>query len=298
MIPKIVHFIFGLRPDFGNKEFSYIHYLSVITAAKNIKPEKIIFHYQYKPSGFWWERTKKFVTLNEVEAPDHIFGNKLNAFQHKADVLRLQILKNMGGIYLDMDIVVLNSFDDLLQHKNVMGIEPSQGLCNAVILCETNSLFIDTWYNSYRTFQNNKWNYHSIKMPFNIAQTMQNEIEIVDYYSFFYPFYKDNAQYYLWGVKHDHKKMFDWLTKDILLKFYRFLPFSDSRYVPIFHQLKPIQWHYEKMKKSYCIHLWETIWWDKYLKNITPDTILDENKNLFSKLIVSRLTENEIRGSV
>lgn len=297
MIPKIVHFIFGLKPDFGNKGFSYIHYLSVITAHKIIKPHRIYFHYEYEPVGFWWDRAKKFVSLNKVKAPDSIFGNKINAFQHKADVLRLQILKEMGGIYLDIDLIVLNSFDNLLQHKNVMGIEPSQGLCNAVILCEKDSSFINAWYNSYNSFQSCRWNYHSIQMPFKIAHTMRDEIKIESYYSFFYPFYKDNAQYHLWGVKHDYKKMYDWLIKNCLLKIYLLFPFSDKKYSPVFHQFKPVKWHYEKMNKAYCIHLWETIWWNKYLKDINPDSIASSN-SIFNKLLLSRLTSDEIRGDV
>lgn len=295
MIPKIVHFIFGLKKDFGDKGFSYIHYLSVITAYKIIKPDKICFHYEYEPDGFWWNQAKKLAILNKVKAPDTIFGNKINTYQHKADVLRLEILREMGGIYLDLDLVVLNSFDNLLKNKNVMGIEPSQGLCNAVILSEKNSSFIKAWYNSYSDFDNSKWNYHSIQLPFKIASTMHDEIRIENYYSFFYPFYKDNAQYYLWGVKHDYKKMWDWLIKNCLLKLYLFLPYSDKKYSPVFHQFKPLKWHYEKMNKAYCIHLWETIWWNKYLKDINPCYIL-ENNNLFSQLILSRLTTDEIQG--
>ena len=45
--------------------------------------------------------------LRRVEVPLHIHGRPLRHHAHQADVLRLQILLEQGGIYLDMDTIVV-----------------------------------------------------------------------------------------------------------------------------------------------------------------------------------------------
>ena len=297
MIPKNVHFIFGLSPDFGKRGFSYIHYLAVVTAWKQLQPERIYFHYEYEPHGPWWERARQFVQLNRIKAPEEIFGNPISSYQHKADVLRLDLLRSMGGIYLDIDVVSLNSFDNLLGYKNVMGIEPSVGLCNAVILAEKDSSFITTWHNSYKNFDKKNWNYHSIQMPLMLANRMRDQVQIESYYSFYYPFYKDTAHYYLWGARRSYKQICITSVKNLLLKLYSTMPNRSNKYFPILHQFKSFQWHFEKMNRSYCLHLWETLWWHDYLVNITPDNLLNGSTSLFSRLIRARLTEEEVAGT-
>ena len=55
-------------------------------------------------------------------------------------------------------------------------------------------------------------------------------------------------------------------------------------YLPILHVFFGKNWHYKKLQKSYCLHLWKTAWWDKYLVNISEQFIKANNGN-FSKII-------------
>ncbi len=48
-----------------------------------------------------------------VQAPTSIFGRPLRRFAHQADVLRLELLQQFGGVYMDMDILVLQQLDAL-----------------------------------------------------------------------------------------------------------------------------------------------------------------------------------------
>lgn len=297
-IPNIVHFIFGLKPDFGNRCFSYIHYLAVITAYKLLNPDIIFFHYEYEPNGYWWEKAKTLVKMNKIKAPTSIFGNPIKNYQHMTDVLRLELLKQYGGIYLDIDVITLNSFKELLHFKNVMGIEPSVGLCNAVILAQRDSDFISKWYDTYRSYRQDIWNYYSIQIPLKIATTMKNDIQLINYYLFYYPFYKDPAQYYLWGQKQEYKQFSLSLIKNLIIKFITIVPNRSLKFVPILHHFKKLKWHYEKLNKSYCLHLWETLWWDKYLKQISPEVIFGNPDIIFNRLILERLTKNEIIGKI
>ena len=108
MIPNILHFVFGMAPDFGGKPFSLVHYLSVKSAVELNKPSTAYFHFQYEPAGEWWEKAKPFLTLNKIVAPDTFMGSSLYHVAHKADVVRLQVLKESGGIYLDLDTISVN----------------------------------------------------------------------------------------------------------------------------------------------------------------------------------------------
>lgn len=151
MIPSIVHFIFGLQDDYGGKPFSFVHFLSVYTAFKVHRPEQIHFHCEYEPKGHWWEKAKRYVTLNKIRAPTEIFGNPIERLENKADVIRLEVLKRFGGIYLDIDVISINSMSPLLIHDAVLGIQHGRGLCNAVVLSKKDGEFVSIWYDQYRS---------------------------------------------------------------------------------------------------------------------------------------------------
>ena len=51
-----------------------------------------------------------------MQAPKTIFGRQLRRFAHQADVLRLELLQQWGGVYMDMDILVLSPLDELHRH--------------------------------------------------------------------------------------------------------------------------------------------------------------------------------------
>jgi mannosyltransferase OCH1-like enzyme len=47
-------------------------------------------------------------------------GRPLYHVAHKADVVRLQALKETGGIYLDLDTISVKTIDRLLDHPFAM----------------------------------------------------------------------------------------------------------------------------------------------------------------------------------
>jgi mannosyltransferase OCH1-like enzyme len=120
-IPKIVHFVYGMKDR--NPELDVLQYLSIKSAQEVIKPEKILFHYHYLPTGEWFELIRPHLTLRKVEIPTKIFGNRVDHYAHRADVVRLEALKEFGGIYLDLDVIMLKSVDHLLDEQFVMGHE-------------------------------------------------------------------------------------------------------------------------------------------------------------------------------
>ncbi|KAI9353025.1 nucleotide-diphospho-sugar transferase [Zopfochytrium polystomum] len=192
-VPKIVHFVFGMKPDFGGFPFQFFNYMAIKMAHDAIKPDKIMLHYKYEPYGPYWDRVKRLVELVEIEkVPDQIFGNPVNDVAHKADVVRMQVMMKYGGIYLDSDVFAYRSFDPLLHHPMVMGKEVDYGLCNAIMISAPNSTFIRAWYESYRTFDDSSWNDHSVSMPIKLAKKMPKEICALPRTHMFYPTYESN----------------------------------------------------------------------------------------------------------
>lgn len=44
--------------------------------------------------------------LRKVRDVTEIWGNPVLHFAHKADVIRLEALKEFGGVYLDVDVLI------------------------------------------------------------------------------------------------------------------------------------------------------------------------------------------------
>lgn len=244
MINKIIHFIFGLTKDFGGKPFSLIHNLAIKTAYQIHKPDNIIVHLHYEPTSDYWRDIKKLVTINHVKIPKRIFSRPLIHYAHKADVIRLQRLLDIGGIYLDLDVLSIKPFDDLLTHEFVMGKQSDYGLCNAVILANKESEFLKKWYVSYRRFRSKGfdkyWDEHSVIYPNELAKDKTLKITILDHDKFFWPLWKDIPTF---------------MT-------------DDQNFT----------------KNSYCVHLWETVCWKDFYKDLTPEKLKQDNKSEFARL--------------
>lgn len=268
MVPNIFHFIFGMAPDFGGKPFSLAHYLSVKSAVELNQPSAAIFHYQYEPSGEWWEKAKPLLTLNPITAPEHILGNTLHHVAHKADIVRLRALQKTGGIYLDLDTIsvkpmtgllncsfaigqelkpayVPKNFRQRIKHslRSTLGLtkkntEQSTGLCNAVLLSEPNSFFVSKWLDAYHNFRSQGrdkyWNEHSVLVPQQLAEQYPEHITRLSPYAFHYPLY-DKA-----GLA----SMFEKVTA---------------------------------FPEAYLHHVWESFSWNDYLSKLTPERIQKED---------------------
>ena len=215
MIPKHLHFIFGLAPKAqpaGDpaqarrdlmKGWGLSHYVCVRSAIEKIQPNAVSFYLENEPSGPWWELTRPLVDIVEVKAPSEIFGRPVRHYAHKADVIRLERLIQHGGIYLDADVLVHESFDRLLDHSVVMGLEGEGGLCNAVILAEKEAPFITEWYENYRTFDDSRWSYHSVILPYELSEKNENGVLKLPEKAFFWPTWRAKDLYAMFGARND-----------------------------------------------------------------------------------------------
>ncbi|CDS02659.1 hypothetical protein LRAMOSA00064 [Lichtheimia ramosa] len=187
-IPKIVHFIHGLRGP--EPTLDLIHYLAIKAAHDIVRPDTIYLHYHYMPVGEMFERVRPMVTLRQVPLVENIFGRPVSHFAHRADIVRLEALMEFGGIYFDLDLFALKPVDHLLDQEFVMGqegVDGSSGLCNAMMMAKPNARFLQRYYATYSSFDSTQWNYHSVVLPAKLAPHFKDEITVLDYKAFFWP---------------------------------------------------------------------------------------------------------------
>jgi Glycosyltransferase sugar-binding region containing DXD motif len=245
MIPKVLHYCFGLTSDFGDKPWSLVHHACVKSAVERIKPSETYFYCEYEPSGPWWDLTRRMITLQKIEAPREIFGKPLLHPAHRSDVVRLEKLLQTGGIYLDADVFVHKAFDCLLPHKTVLGEQQAKGitgLCNAVILAEPKAPFLEKWLSAYVSFRSRGrdeyWDEHSVQLPAQLARSNSDEITILPPSAFFWPTF----------------------TPDGLSMIYESNASLDT-------------------SSSYATHLWESLVWQRYLEDLAPGRVRTVDTN-------------------
>lgn len=261
MIPKTLHFCYGMSPEGRDRPWSLVHYVCVRSAIERIRPTQAFMYHESELRGPWWDQTRPLLTPVKVTAPREVFGHPLIHPAHRADVLRLDKLLEQGGIYLDCDMVVVRPFDDLLCHSAVLGEEAvadSAGriLCNAVILAEAGAPFLQRWRDAYRTFrsrgQDEFWDEHSCRIPMRLAREHPDSVTILPPDAFFWP-----------GTS----------QADIDL---------------LFRTPDPID-----APTAYAHHLWGSIGWKRYLEELTPGRVraVDSNFHRWARPYVAHLPD-------
>lgn len=235
MIPNIIHFIYGFIEQ--KHEFELYKYIAIISAYYVNKPDKIYFYYKYEPYGPYWEKIKPYLTMVQIEPPDQVFDKPVRRFAHKADIVRLNVLNEQGGIYLDVDTICLRPLNNLLKYDFVMGIQgENYGLCNAIMMAKPRTEFGKQWFRSYESY-NTQWDLHSVKIPYNLSTIYP--ITILPNDALFYP---------LWD------------------------PFCDLMITNTIN----FDCCHKIFQNSYCVHLWET-WTGRELQKINEQNLYDHH---------------------
>jgi hypothetical protein len=109
-IPPIVHFVVGQgdrkdveHPYVLSSPFTFINYLNILAARRQIRPKKLYVHYYEEPDTFWWNQTKRDreidVTLVKTRLVENIFQKPIDHHAHRGDIIRLEVVMKYGGIY-------------------------------------------------------------------------------------------------------------------------------------------------------------------------------------------------------
>ncbi len=150
MIPKIIHFCWLSNDPFPDE------IQKCMNSWKTFLPDYEFIHWNF-------QRFPK----EKSQWVSQAFDKKKYAFA--ADYIRLYALYNYGGIYLDTDVEVLKSFNDLLDLPYFIGKESTpSGIEAAVLGSEPKNLLIKSLLDSYegRNFVKEDGAFENTPLPF------------------------------------------------------------------------------------------------------------------------------------
>ena len=79
---------------------------------------------------------------------------------------------------MHLDVIALNPFTLLRKFNVTLGAESPEHLGNGVIVTVPNATFLWLLYYSYYSFDDRKWNYHSVKLPMKLASLYPDLVHI------------------------------------------------------------------------------------------------------------------------
>lgn len=190
---NICHFVFGLQEQ--NEDFLFCYYIAVYSCYIINNPDIIYFYYHYEPYGIWWNKIKLIpcIKLEKIDIPTHIGSKKIKKTAHKADWVRMNVLYNKGGVYLDIDTICIKPWKDFFNHDVVLGKQiPHEGICNAIMFSKPKSEFFKIWLKSYeKHFKPDGWSESSIILPLKLSLEYPNLLSLKDEDVFFLPHYDE-----------------------------------------------------------------------------------------------------------
>lgn len=192
MIPKIFHYIW-----LGNNTMP-------VTAKKCIDSWS-----KYNP-----DFEVKLWNESNLNISDDVYLNayKKKAWAFCADYARLLILKEYGGIYLDIDMEIIKPFHAFLDFECFLGKETSTSLSCGVIGCKPNDEFIKNCFTELRSAMVN--DFVPIPMIFNYVYEKKkyDNVKVFDEYYFYpyNPFNSDIKVLFFDDIKHNTYAIHHW----------------------------------------------------------------------------------------
>ena len=230
-IPKIIHLLF-----FGETEFHNFHDRCVRSMLFHMRDYQIVIYNSTEPVGnAYWDKLKTHprVKIERIDVPTHFDGFELSHFQYKADVVRLEVLYKYGGVYLDLDMLIVRNFDEVFRTGKDLYLSregEGPGLINAFIAAKPKNEFLKIWLDHFKTgLRMGVWAYH-------IRDTNRLLLEKHPYYE---------SKFGIEVLHHENFFPIPWTARDV---------FDGSR-------------KFEFTAKHYGVHLFETILIDAIKRN-------------------------------
>lgn len=234
-IPKVIHLIY-----FKEREICTYHLRCIESVIRNMPDYKIIIHNDIEPlDNEFWLTLKQYdqVEIVKRDRPREFDGFHLHYVQYQADVTRLEILYEYGGIYLDLDILLLKNFEEIFKSnhdfyicKEVKDNENEEsGLINSFLAAKPKNEFLKIWLDNFKTgLRMDNWAYHiretnKILIQNNPHYKIKYGICLLDHEYFFpFPWYDrdafDNKREIVFDDKTYGIHLFDTILHDLLMK--------------------------------------------------------------------------------
>lgn len=192
---------------------------------------KIVMH-SNKPMKYRYIPESNIINeLIDKSLLDEIDNLEIKGITHKSDFIRYTLLQNDGGIYIDTDIIILNSIEDLLNTDLFIAKQSSKMYCSGIIGSIPNyPLIKETRQAYYDDYHADKWAYNAMRIiSENIESVEGNIIKLSIENGFHYPLYTNLSKMYelnpdfpstlrghhLWSSSPNGKKLIKYIEDNI-----------------------------------------------------------------------------------
>lgn len=221
-VPNIVHWIW-FYPE--GKDFKFINLISALSALYIQKPEKVFIWNSNLPAGQHWEFVLRVsghiqipIISKRMEPPSILSGVHIRITEHKTDITRLSALHDYGGIYMDLDVIVLKSLKPLMcKNEMILGAETEVKLNTGFMLAKPGARFIKLWLNYYLVnYEPHVWDFNAVCVPFNLWR-LHTDLVHVELRSFHHPNWRSDEVKYIFNPRFHY----DWSQNYVMHTWYR-----------------------------------------------------------------------------
>lgn len=157
MIPKKIHYVW-----LGGKEKSVSSNICINSWYEKLHDYEIIEWNEYN------------LDLDKIAKENRFFAQcrKYKLWAYMADYIRLMVLYEHGGIYMDTDVQVNKSYNPLLDDHFFVGLEVGNYIGTGVIACESKNQLIKEVLDFYNE---SVWNSELYTIPQIMTKVLENK---------------------------------------------------------------------------------------------------------------------------
>ncbi|GAV01280.1 hypothetical protein RvY_12017 [Ramazzottius varieornatus] len=188
--PLYLHYI-RFKPKNGDTEFKFTDFLSVMSAVQYLKPDEIVLHGDFVPSGPYWLNltSRKLIKHISMERPIDVGmrrrkPKKIGFIEHSADIAKLDVLVEYGGITADFDVYFIRGerIKEILRRRKAVTCYGDQDGNNiGLVAGHKDSLFLWAWRRSYRDIYVDDWNFNQAFVSTYLSAVLPDEVYVVDH---------------------------------------------------------------------------------------------------------------------
>jgi hypothetical protein len=155
-----------------------------------------VLHCHELPYGFYWDLARPLVELQRVEPVAAVVDFPYDdpvvrhySYAHQADVVRLDVLAEHGGLYADIDTLFVSPpAAELWDAPAVIGREadvvdprtdrPRPSMSNALLMAEPGAAFVTRWREQVEGALDGSWSAHSCFLAHDLATAHPDEVRV------------------------------------------------------------------------------------------------------------------------
>ncbi|KAM3483797.1 hypothetical protein MY8738_002847 [Beauveria namnaoensis] len=175
-IPNTAHYVYILANVSGDFSFAFSEVLSIYATSRYWRPDAIYLHTNAPTealerarsgaAGKWTQLLFQVPNLRIAAAtvPTHAqSGKEIRLIEHKSDFVRVQAIREHGGVYLDFDVHPLRDVRVLRESgfHAVTGRQQGAEINSGVFMSKPHSRMVELWSEGMNEAFTGEWTAHS-----------------------------------------------------------------------------------------------------------------------------------------